>query len=184
VVAPGASPEVWQPALYPVETAGLVHASLDEAEMDALDEDQKAQVKETVEGTKKVLELQWKEVDNAIADGMTPREKKKAKQEYLTEIQNIDWKTVENKLATNYNDLDWNRINGNVSEAMVSAKMDSIETCYKIAIEVLEKTRVSVCASTLPMPDVSQQELLKTGTSLKDKLKELQRVRTKKVVRL
>ncbi|MEJ7911938.1 MAG: M56 family metallopeptidase [Chitinophagaceae bacterium] len=149
----------------------------------SLDLEQKSQVRRTLENTKKVLESQWKKVDQAIGDAMTNKEKQQAQHEYLKQIESIDWKAIEKNLAANYEAIDWEKINGTVTDLMATATLDSLENCYSIALEALNQMKDNK-AAILPMPDVTLQQLKRTTGALKDSMKVIQKIRSRKIVRL
>ncbi len=168
---------------YDVRNMGdLLLVAFNEAEA-RLHSDQKQQILKTVENTKKVLQSQWKKVDQAIGDAMTSKEKQLAKHEYLKQVESIDWKAIEKNLTANYETLDWDKINGTVTDLMATATLDSLENCYALALEALDQMKENN-APILPMPDVTLQQLKRTSGALKDSLKVIQKIRSKKVVRL
>jgi hypothetical protein len=149
-----------------------------------LDAEQKSQVKTTVENTKKVLELQWSEIEKTIGDGMTAHEKRLAKQDYLREINTINWEKIEKNLAAGYEELDWNKINGTVSNVFQAAKLDSLETSYKMALVELNRKTSNCAVVALPMPDVSVQQIQKVKTELKGQITEIRNTKNRKIIKL
>jgi beta-lactamase regulating signal transducer with metallopeptidase domain len=171
--------------VYPVEPSlnnEFMHVAFDEVDA-FLDKEQKDQVSKTVENTKKVLKIQWQEVQKAIGDDMTAREKRMAKQEYLKEIEQINWSKMEQNLKATYEQLDWNKINSTVAEAMTTAKLDSIENCYTQTLTEINKLKTCK-PHELAIPDVSVQQVQKTKAAIKLRIEEIQKVRTKKIIRL
>jgi len=146
--------------------------------------DQQEEVKRTVDNTKRVLEIQWGEVDKAIGDAMTKKEKRIAQQDYLKEVNQIDWLAVEQELKDGYEDIDWHRVNGNVAEIMATAKLDSLEASYKMALIELNKMKSCSVPQLLPIPDVSVQQMQKAKVVLKDNITQVKILKSKKIVRL
>jgi hypothetical protein len=167
----------------PPQELAFTHVSYDETGSQ-LDAEQKTQVKTTVENTKKVLEIQWSQIEKTIGDGMTAREKRLAKQDYLREISAINWEKIEKNLAADYEELDWNKINGTVSNVFQAAKLDSLETSYKMALEELNRKTSNCAVVALPMPDVSIQQIQKVKTELKGQITELRNTKSKKIIKL
>jgi hypothetical protein len=171
------------PSFHPVENKDFIYTHL--AESDAhLTSDQKEEVKKTVENTKKVLEIQWVEVDKAIGDAMTKKEKRIAQQDYLNEINQIDWMAVEQKLNVGYDKIDWHRVNGNVAEIMATATLDSLEVCYKTALVELNKGKSCSAPQLLPIPDASVEQVQNAKVVLKENITEIKKLKSKKIVRL
>ncbi len=158
----------------------FMYVAFDEVEA-SLNQEQKEQVEKTVENTRKVLEVQWKEVEKAIGEVMNEQEKKMAKKDYLQEIEQINWEKMEHNLKASYEELDWNKINATVAEALSVARLDSIETSCNIALSELNKIK-SAESHQLAIPDVSVQQVQKTKEQIKTRLAEIKSIRAKKVV--
>ncbi|MEI6947627.1 M56 family metallopeptidase [Paraflavisolibacter sp. H34] len=143
------------PALLPVsyEEAGAT-----------LTPKEKKQVTATVEATRKVLTtVHWQEVETAIADGMTSEEKEAARRQYLQEVDKVDWKALEQLLKTDYDKIDWARINAWLAGAAITARLDSLETALEQEIIQLDKaTRLPAdsfgTAPAAPSPDLLQRK--------------------------
>jgi bla regulator protein BlaR1 len=157
----------------------------------SLTKEQKDKVKSTVAVTKKVVSsLQWKEVENCIADAMNDQEKAKAKQEYLKALdENVNWKNVEQNMKAQYEKIDWNVINTNIDKALNIIELDSLQKNYTAILVQLDKANAE-CASKAkvaltPLPDQSVEELKKSRMILEEKVKTIKAIRSlKKVVRL
>jgi beta-lactamase regulating signal transducer with metallopeptidase domain len=149
----------------------------------ALDKEQKAQVKQAITGTKKLLANQWKEIEQSIADVMTAHEKEMARQAYLKEIEKVNWQHVEQNLKAEYEKIDWEEVNNNIGEATALARLDSIQqSCNKALIEInkLQKVLSTSCPSALP--DVSIQQVEKARAEVQVKLEEVKKLKSRKVV--
>lgn len=149
--------------------------------------DQKEQVAQTVRTTKTVLtKLQWKAIEGQIADALTPQEKALAKKAYQTEVEQLNWKNVENNLKSNYQLLDWDKINTNLAGALTIIQLDSLESFYSKAISELKKAaETSNTVSQAPMPDMPLHQIHETLLQLETKLTQIKGLRSgKPVVRL
>lgn len=144
----------------------------------------KEQVQKTVETTKKVLQAKWKEVEASIADGMSQEEKEEAKIAYMNEIDAINWSRVEQGLQSKYDNLDWATINSNLSEELVVARLDSMETEYKQMLSELNQADNCKSQSNLLLPDVSVQQIAKAKAAIKAQIERIRVVRSKRIVHL
>lgn len=154
-----------------------------------LSKEEKENVSTTVAATKKVLStVQWKEIETSMAEVLDKKEKAVAKQNYLQELENVNWKNIEQNLKVNYDQLDWNTINSNVAKAMNEVKLDSLQTIFAQALNELEKMekelKGKVKTSLTPMPDASVEELKIAKVTLRNNLDCLKKMRPKKIVRL
>jgi len=159
------------------------NVSFDEADAN-LTEAQKEVVKETIETTKKVLALQWKEVDKSIADAMTSSEKQQAKNDYLNKVAEANWQKLENTLKRGYEEIDWNSVTASLNEMVASAEIDSVEAVYAKALAQIEKIHATANAEQLVLPDASEQQVLALKSKLKAALSQIKTLRTRKVIRL
>ncbi len=156
----------------------------------SLTKEQKEQVASTVDATKKVMNtLQWKEIENQIADAMTEQEKALAHQEYKEEVEKINWENIEQNLKAQYEKVDWNKINVNLSQALTLIQLDSLQMNYKLILTQLEKTEKDIQKTKLsactPLPDVSVAEIRRAKEDLKIRVETIKALRSnKKVVRL
>lgn len=174
------APQVTGLALIPV-AADAVDASLSS--------EQKAHVASTVQATKKVMtDLQWREIDQQLADVLTRQEKVIAHQEFSDEMEKINWQNLEQNLKARYEQLDWQRINMNLSTARAAITLDSLQQTYTEALGELTKAEADLArakASCTPIPDGSVAELRKAKLELKSRVERLNTLRAvKKVVRL
>ena len=162
------------------ENAAFVQVAADEAEV-SLDKEQKEQVAKTVQETRRVLEMNWREIEKSIGDDMTAQEKTKARQEYLSEIDKINWKNVEKKFKTQYNEINWEEINENLSHTITLAKIDSVqEVCHKVMAELDKLNADQKRARVVILPDQSINEIEKAKAEMQKRLCELQKIRIKK----
>ncbi|MBD0332404.1 MAG: hypothetical protein ICV66_07090, partial [Chitinophagaceae bacterium] len=168
------------------EVNDIIPVAFDEADA-KLTEDEKEQVKSTVATTKKVLgTYQWKEIENSIADGMTQTEKQFAQQQYLTEVEKINWKNLEKKLKSSYENIDWDCINSNLNAAMKKLQLDSLQKSYSTIVTQIEKLQKSIVEqqTLLAFPDISAKELQQIKTELQNRINIIKLTRTRKVIEL
>jgi len=170
------------------EQPKFIQVGLDEVDA-SLTKEQKDKVESTVDATKQVVaNMQWKVVENNIADAMTSDEKTKVKQEYITRLnKNINWENVEQNMKAQYENLDWNKINTNVNAALTLIKLDSLQKTYTAILTQLDKSepcsKAQVTAS--PLPDQSVEQLNQSKQELRKRLEVIDALRNpKKVVRL
>lgn len=162
--------------------AQFIQVAADEVDA-SLNQEQKEQVKQAITGTKKLLQNQWEEVEESIAEVMTTKEKEMAREAYLKEIEKVNWQYVEQNLKAEYEKIDWETVNSNLAEATAVAKLDSLQQCYnKAMVEMnkLHKVLATSCPSALP--DVSIQQLEKAKAEVKVKLEEVKKLKARKVV--
>ena len=155
-----------------------------------LTKEEKDNVKQTVEATKKVVsQLQWKEIEASLAEVMDKKERALAKQEYLQEVEKVNWQNIEHNLKANYDKIDWQAINLNVNKAMAQVQLDSIQTVYAEALTQLEKSEKELKSkskvSCSPIPDASFTEIQIAKEVLRKNIDSIKSVsKPKKVVRL
>lgn len=159
--APRESAEMQEPV--PPVTEHIMPVKFDDAE-GHLTKEEVENVETAVAATKKVVgALQWKEIDASLAEVLNRKEKAMVKQEYLHELENINWSNIEQNLKAGYDKLDWPSINENVSKAMAEVKLDSLQTIYSIALTELLKMekefKLKSKTKSSALPDASVQEI-------------------------
>jgi bla regulator protein BlaR1 len=167
----------------------IIRVAQDDVEA-SLTKEQKDKVKSTVDITKKVLDdLQWKEAESVIADVLTEKEKVIARKEYLAELnKKVDWKNIEQNMKAQYGNIDWQKIDTKMNNALALIQLDSLQKTYTVVLSQLNKlteakgtSEVNVC----PLPDQSIQEIQKTKEVLSSRVNTIKALRNpKKVVRL
>jgi bla regulator protein BlaR1 len=193
------STKTWTPTVvvddislsHPESNPMIMQVALNEVEV-SLTTEQKENVKTTVDATRKILgNLQWKEMEKAIAEVLSDREKEVAKKEYLQELEkSVNWKNVEDKIKANYEEMDWSRINSNVKQALTVIQLDSLQKCYTAVLTQLEKANEQACNKTqlnsiTPLPDQSVSEIQRSTEELRRKVDTIRALRNpKKVVKL
>lgn len=173
---------------YPsVEAQPFITVAYNEAEA-AVSVAEKVQVSAAVAATKKVLSTnQWKEVEKEIGDGMTAAEKEIAHKEFLQELESLDWKNLENKLKTNYKDINWDKINLSLNEALVAMKLDSLHQTYSNILkelQLVEAKATQECTTVLPLPDASTTEIMFIKEKIQSRIDSINAIRNKKVIAL
>jgi hypothetical protein len=169
----------------------LVPVSFDEVDASLTKED-KEKVKSTIDVTRKVAStLQWKEIEASIAEVMDNQEKAVAKQEYLHELEKVEWPNIEQNLKANFDRLDWEAIGVNVAKAQAQVELDSLQNTFSLALAELQKTEANLktkskCSSSpTAMPDASIQQIQLAREMLQKSLAELKAAgKQKKVVHL
>jgi bla regulator protein blaR1 len=171
------------PPPIPEVPADVHYVSLDEVDA-SLTHEQKEQVKKTLVSTKSILRSKWNDVENNMADGMNDAEKLVAKDQYLTEIENINWPQIEKNMKAGYDNMDWTRINAALSQQAAAASLDSIKQNYIAALIELEAAKTNSASSqTLPVPDASIRQINKLKKELEARIREIS-TRERKVIRL
>lgn len=173
-----------------IDDATFMHVEFDEVE-NSLTKEQKEKVKTTVDATKQVLtSLQWKEAETLIADVLTENEKLIAKGQYARELdKTMNWKNVEQNMKAQYGNIDWQKVNNNVQNAMIAIQLDSLQKNYSIALNQLNKLITEVKTNTQVsislLPDQSLEQIQKSKQELSSRVNTIKAIRSpKKVVRL
>lgn len=165
----------------------FLRVSVDEIDA-GLSSTEKEKVRTTVENTKKVLgKVQWKEVEKAIADVLTNEEKLKAREDYLREIENIDWTTLEKNLKADYEKINWPKIDLELKNALATARLDSLQQSYEHMLREIEKSvpreKCSV-KEALPFPDESIEVIEIHKQKIRSQVREIKAIKEKKVIKL
>lgn len=174
----------------PAPHPAFIRVALDDVDAN-LSLEEKTNVKVVIENTRKVLSsVQWKEIEKTIGDVLTKSEKKLAQQEYLKEVQNINWENLEKNLKAEYERIDWDGINTELKLALATEKLDSMRhSCEQLlsTIERAENAQLEVENSSEAaalFPDISQEELRKNKNKIRGALHEIKRIRSKEVIKL
>ena len=95
---------------------------------------------------------------------------------------------MENGLKTAYENINWQMIDNNLQIALTNIQIDSLQLRYEQALKVLEKAqqeaKAEVKPNQLPLPDVSIEELQKGQQTLRNNLKEIKLIKTRKIIKL
>ena len=161
----------------------VAYTSADEAEA-SLSLEQKKQVTKTVENTKQVLEHKWKEVERSIGEVMTKEERERAKLEYLAELSKVNWEQLEQNLKTNYEQIDWLKLNNVITEALTTVKIDSLHLNYSMVLKELTKAENQCKVNKLAIPDASTEQIQKAKVEIQLQLDQLNKLRERKIIKL
>lgn len=153
-----------------------------------LDESEEAMIKETVESSKKVIEkTQWKAIEDKLADVFSEQEKNELKSVFEKEINRFDWNKWESKLRQAYDNINWEKVNLQLGDALSRLKTDSLVTVYNNAMLNLSLAQREMKAKSLkgiPDSDVTLKSLAEKQKQLQRELQQLKLSRTKKIVHL
>jgi bla regulator protein blaR1 len=157
----------------------------------SLSTEQKAKVKSTVDATKKVLgNLQWNQVQTTIAEVLTEKEKAIAKQQYVNQLNQAEyWKNVEQNMKAQYQNMDWQKIDDKMNNALTTIQLDSLQKAYTVILTQLNKLATDANAhaelNVCPLPDQSLEEIQKAREEMSNRVNTIKALlSTKKVVRL
>ncbi|HEX2536061.1 MAG TPA: M56 family metallopeptidase [Chitinophagaceae bacterium] len=177
------SPVDLEPEPGPAEFVQV--AELTSAADARLSAEEQAQVKDAVENTRKMVKSQWTQVEESIADGLTSSEKKLAHQEYLREVEKIDWKNLEQNLKAAYEEINWEQVNSQIRAALIQVKLDSLQHSYSRILTQLDKAgEEAACQGTLLFPDASVQEIQIQKEAVRSSLNAVKGLKKQKVVKL
>lgn len=176
-----------QPGL-PTENSMFINVAQNDVDA-SLTKEQKDKVKTTVNATKKILgNLEWKQVEKVIADVLTEKEKVVIKQEYLKQLEkSVNWKNIEQNMKAQYQNIDWDKVDDKMNNALVSIQLDSLQKTYTIALTQLNKIAIEGKAeiNVCPLPDQSVEQIQKAREELSSRVNMIKALRSdKKVVRL
>jgi bla regulator protein BlaR1 len=163
----------------------FVQVSLDEVDL-TLSKEQKEQVKATVNNTRRILSSQWSKVEDEMADAMSREEKAIAHQQYMKELEKINWKNMEGNMKAAYGTIDWNGVNEQINITLNNIQLDSVQRNYTLILAELNKAKEELGkakVSCMPIPDASIQELQRARDEVNKRLDSVKALR-KKVVKL
>ncbi len=153
-----------------------------------LDAEKEMQVMKAVDASKKIIqEINWKEVNKTIADAMTEFEKKDLKKFYDQQIASIDFKKLEAKLRTSYDQLNWDYINARTNNALAEIKIDSLKSVYTTALNNIMNAKKQLNAEGLkgiPDSEITISELDASKKNVDVSLNKLRALKEKKIIRL
>lgn len=153
-----------------------------------LKEYQEEQVKKAIEDSRKVLEnAQWKILESNIADVFTEKEKEELKSAYRDEISKFDWGKWENRLKLAYENVDWDKVNYQLTNAVNQIRIDSLQKVYTNVIVKLNDVKKELALKKMdgiPDSDITLNEVERKKNEALKALNELRLIRNKKVVHL
>ena len=167
----------------------IINASLDLAmQVPVLSKEQERQVKEAIEASKRVIEdAQWKTVEKDIADVFSRQEKEKLKVVYEKEMNKMDWKAWENKLRQAYENVNWEKVNEQLANAVSMVRIDSLQKVYTDALLKIDLAKAEMAEynqSSIPDTDITLKDLEQKRQDLLKLNRYLKGIRTKRIVRL
>lgn len=153
-----------------------------------LNKNEEDQIKAALEASKKVLENnQWKTVETNIADVFTEKEKADLKASYLKELNKFDWNKWENQLRTVYDNVNWDKVNAQLNNAITQIKIDSLQNVYRDVVLKLTEAQKEMHLNKLisiPDSDITLERITENKEMVQRILNELKTLRTKKIVHL
>lgn len=163
-------------------------AGFEEKEVPELKRYQEQQVKEALEASRKVLESsQWKVVEKSIADAFSEKEKQELKKVYEKELNKFDWNKWEVKLKQAYENIDWEKVNNQLSYAINQIRIDSLQRVYNdVAIKLndIQKELNANHVTSIPDTDITLKAVEDRKRKVQQTLNTLKAVRNKKIVHL
>jgi bla regulator protein BlaR1 len=142
---------------------------------------QQLNVQTAVDNARRLLEVQWTEVEKNIPDGLTGNEREMARKQYLTQVERVNWERLEQNLAAGYTKVDLSRINSQLNQQIALARLDSLQSVYQMALVQLQQVNVDkTCMKSSPMPDASVTELREMARELTRKIAEIDDIKGKK----
>jgi bla regulator protein BlaR1 len=163
-------------------------AQFDKPETPKLKQYQEAQVKGAMAASKRLIEeSQWKEVERKFADVFTQQQKDELKSVYMKEMNKLDMKKWEEKLRLAYNQVDWDRVNIELNNAVASVRIDSLSHIYDKALTNLTEVQAELTnnnVNSIPDTDLSLQNIEKSRKELEKAIVDLKAVKNRKIVRL
>jgi hypothetical protein len=149
---------------------------------------QKDQVKQALDASKKLLEdVQWKAAEKALADVFTQAEKDVLKSQYLKEVEKFDWKKWETRLDLAYNQVDWDRVNSQLGNAMTRIRLDSLQKVYTVTAVQLDKVQKQLSAldmKGIPDTEITIEKVEAKKQQVNRLLNRITAVKAKKIIHL
>ncbi|HNR17179.1 MAG TPA: M56 family metallopeptidase [Chitinophagaceae bacterium] len=163
-------------------------AGFEEKDIPELKRYQEQQVKEALEASRKVLEsTQWKVVEKSIADAFSEKEKQELKKVYEKELNKFDWNKWEVKLKQAYENIDWEKVNNQLSYAINQIRIDSLQRVYNdvaIKLNEIQKELNANQVTSIPDTDITLKAVEDRKRKVQQTLNTLKAVRNKKIVHL
>jgi len=192
VPVPPASPEMKElemEALAPKNlNPAFQYVNFIETVLPKLEKEQELQVKEAMASSKKVLkEIQWKAVENELAEVLSSQEKEWVKKQYEKEIAKVDWKQLEENVKIAYDRIDWKTINEQLNVAMAEIKLDSLKSVYNMALvqlSNLEKQLEETPLKGIPDTDITVEAVDQRKQEVREAIKTIKAVMDRKIIQL
>ncbi len=171
-----------------VEQPAFISVAFTDLAFPLLNEEEKLQVRSAVDASKKVIaSTQWKQVEKDIADVFTQNEKDVLKKLYKKELEKVNWKEIENKLAMAYNSIEWEKVNLQLNQAITEIRFDSLQRVYADAIMKIDDVKKELEVADLegiPDSEYDIPLLEKKKSELTRELNLMKARKVKKIVRL
>lgn len=129
-----------------------------------------------------IAEQNWKAINQSLAETVTDETKDALKEAYKQKIQAIDLSRLANQLRLQYNDINWENANENISIALGTIKLDSIYNNYTQA--VTELTIFKKQMETLSPDFIDRSAINNLLRKYKTALRKIDTLRSKKIVEL
>ena len=146
------------------------------------------QVKEALDASFRVLgEIQWKDVEKQIAEAMTLTQKELARKAFLEKNSRIPWKDLESNLKIGYDQINWPKINENLTNGLIQLKLDSLQRVYDMALvelDVLRKEMEAKRAFRVSDAQLSLGQVRRQEQEIREAARKLRSVKGKKIVRI
>lgn len=148
-----------------------------------LTKEQRVEVQAAVTNARKLLEVQWAEVERTIPDGLTASERELVRRQYLNQVASINWQRLETNLQNGYGqgNVDLARINNQLNQGIALVQLDSMQTAYRSALVQLDKANTAAARSAAtPLPDISLSELKRVRQELEQKIADIDALKGRK----
>ncbi len=166
----------------------IINANFNTAPEVVLDQDAEAMVKEAVQSSRKVLEnAQWKAMEKDLADAFSTHEKEEFKKAMRNEFNKFDWGTWENKLRVAYDNVNWEKVNAQLNEAVSLLKTDSLVKVYNdamVSLNQAQKEMQELSLEGIPDTEISIKAISEKKRQLQKEMNRLKSMRNKKIVHL
>ncbi len=149
---------------------------------------QELQVKEALDASKRVLEnIQWKAVEEKVADVMTQQQKDQLKSTYQKELDKVDWDQIQDRLRMAYDKIDWDKINDQLGKAVSLIRLDSLKQIYNEAasnLNLVAKELNENHLTGIPDTDITLKEVNEKKEQIQKVLQSIKDVKSKTTIHL
>ncbi len=159
-----------------------------EMAVEKLEQSKEAQIQKTLAESRRVLEnAQWKEMEKRFAEMLTEKEKAALQSGYHKEISKFDWNKWENNLRSAYGNLDWEKVNHQLENALNLLTIDSLHKVYNEAMLKLseaQKELIKKGVTSIPDTDITLEAIERSKKEAAQSINTLKAIRNKKIVHL
>ncbi len=145
-------------------------------------------VKNAVAATRDVLEKkEWKELEKSYADAFTPAEKNVLYGQFLSEVEQIDWNKLENKMRVSYNDLNWEKIKVQLEQSFAQMHFDSLQHEVNVQLNELDQIETFLKENKLkyfPDSDIDLSRVAARQKAARAIMEKIKTERSKKTIKL